>query len=223
MRRGVRSAATLRAEVGIDATQTKEVGLQPGTVARAKLRQSGADGTRKEGFRRVDKRRRSIEDSIGKESIDGFPDNLRVDVRDGLLEITRPDNAIDEERLHVRPNLRTKRVLHGTRTAVPEGDDVRRMVRLHSAGEEWRRKKSMLLHRQQLSLGVDVVRRRRSMATRGEAKSLILHYLKTSERSGGILRKYDGSGVIQNWSNEGLVRRHQTLLVVAKRRVREGS
>ena len=70
--------STLGAGVGVRATDTETV-VEPGAVARPKLRQGSSRNTREKAFVGIDKRRTIIQDSIRGKLIDGVADYTRVD------------------------------------------------------------------------------------------------------------------------------------------------
>ena len=97
---------------------------------------------------------------------------------------------------------------------------MRRMRGLKSPCKVLRREEmEMAGHWKNLSLVMEVILGRRTVAACDQTERLILNELETAERCWGIIWIYDGSRVVEERPNKTFERHSETLLVMAKRRV----
>ena len=97
----MRSCPTLRTEICVRASDAMTKIVQSGTVAGAKLRQSGAGGARKEFLIDADERRMIVKNPIRLQMVDVLLDDLRMKRRERPLEVLGTDRAVHKKRFNV--------------------------------------------------------------------------------------------------------------------------
>ena len=131
----------------------------------------------------MDERRASIEDAVWADAVNIIADDLRMDFIFHLIERTRRDDPVLQERLHRSPALGAKSFLHRpvARLRGQLNNVVRRMIGLKRPREELRSKKmKMLFHRKDGCFGVEMFDGRCLVGAGDETKGAVLNELETT-------------------------------------------
>ena len=92
--------------------------------------------------------------------INSFANNVSMDGRERIWEVTSVHDTVHEIRLHVRQHLGTKSMFHWSRAWREEDCVVRRMARLKRASQRLGREEfEMRLDRKDAGLDVEVLNR----------------------------------------------------------------